>query len=67
MYKNRAIAGSISAVFGALICFVAVLARLADHYYLAGYQSTTMFSIGVGMVVSACLVKFESLPNKTRQ
>jgi hypothetical protein len=65
MFKHLALAGSISGVLGALICFVAGLARLAGYYYLAGYQSTTVFSVGVGMMVFACLVKLESLPNKT--
>ena len=65
MYKHLALVGSISGVLGALICFIAVLARIAGYYYLAGYQSTTVFNIGVGMMVFACLVKLESLPNQT--
>lgn len=60
MYKHLALAGSISGIVGALLCFIAVLARIADYYYLAGYQSMTVFNIGVGMMVFACLVKLES-------
>jgi len=67
MYKHLALAGSISGVLGTLICFIAVLARIADYYYLAGYQSTTVFNMGVGMMVFACLVKLESLPKQTRE
>jgi hypothetical protein len=61
MYKHLALAGSISGILGALICFIAVLARIADYYYIAGYQSMTLFNIGVGMMVFACLVKLESM------
>jgi hypothetical protein len=67
MYKHLTLAGSLSGILGALICFIAVLARIAGYYYLAGYQSTTVFSMGVGMMVFACLVKLESLPNQTRE
>jgi hypothetical protein len=63
MYKSLALAGSIAGILGALTCFVAGLARIADYYYLAGFQSTTVFNMGVGMMVFACLVKLETLPN----
>ncbi|MEZ5501988.1 MAG: hypothetical protein R3E50_04790 [Halioglobus sp.] len=65
MYKHLALAGSISGLLGAMICFVAGLARIADYYYLAGYQSTTIFNMGVGLMVFACLVKLETLPNQS--
>jgi hypothetical protein len=67
MYKHLALTGSIAGLLGALICFIAGLARVAGYYYLAGYQSTTVFNIGVGLMVFACLVKLESLPNQTRE
>jgi len=63
MYKNLALAGSISGIVGALICLVAGLARIAGYYYLADYQSTTVFNGGVGMMVFACLVRLETLSN----
>ena len=66
MYKNLALAGSISGILGALICFTAGLARIAGYYYLAGYQSTTVFNVGVGMMVFACLVKLETLSVQPR-
>ena len=59
MYKYFALAGSISGILGALICLIAALARIAGYYYLAGCQSSTVFNLGVGMMVFACLVKLE--------
>lgn len=61
MYKNLAFAGSISGILGTLICFIAGLARIAGYYYMFGFQSTTVFNAGIGMMVFACLVKLETL------
>lgn len=61
MYKNLVLAGSISGILGALLCLVAGLARIAGFYYLAGYQSTTLFIAGLGLMIFACLVKLETL------
>ena len=67
MYKNFALAGSITGILGALICFIAGLARIAGFYYLSGYQSTTLFNAGVGMMVFACMVKLDSLSTQRRE
>jgi len=67
MYKNLALTGSIAGILGALICFIAGLARIAGFYYLAGYQSTTLFNVGVGMMVFACMVKLDSLSTQRRE
>ena len=67
MYKNLALAGSITGILGALICFIAGLARIAGFYYLAGYQSTTLFNVGVGMMVFTCMVKLDSLSTQRRE
>jgi hypothetical protein len=60
MYKHLALAGSISGVLGVMICLVSGLSRIAGYYYLANYQSTTVFNMGVGLMVFACLVKLEN-------
>jgi hypothetical protein len=67
MYKNLALAGSISGLVGALICLIAGLARVAGFYYLVNYQSTTVFNMGVGMMVFACMVKLHTLPNLPKE
>lgn len=60
MYKNLVLAGSISGILGALACLITGLARIAGFYYIAGYQSTTLFTAGLGLMVFACLVKLET-------
>lgn len=66
MYKHLALAGSISGALGAMICLISGLARIAGYYYLADYQSTTVFNMGVGLMVFACLVKLET-PSISRE
>jgi hypothetical protein len=67
MYKNLVLAGSISGILGALTCLIAGLARIAGYYYLAGYQSTTLFTAGVGLMVFACLIKLEMLQTQKQE
>ena len=67
MYKNFALAGSITGILGALICFSAGLARISGFYYVAGYQSTTLFNVGVGMMVFACMVKLNTLSTQRKE
>lgn len=68
MYKNLVLAGSIAGILGALTCLIAGLSRIAGYYYLAGYQSTTLFNAGVGLMIFACLIKLETLqPRKLEE
>lgn len=54
--------GNAAAVLGVLCCIVAVLARLSGSYYIAGGTETmTVFLLGVGIMVFACLAKLELL------
>jgi hypothetical protein len=61
MSKYLFLTGSISGSLGALIGLFSGLARVLGFYYIAGFQSTTLFNIGVGLMVFACLVKLDKL------
>lgn len=61
MFKNLGMAGSVSGVLGALICLVAGLARVAGYYYVFGFQSTTLFMVGVGLMVFTCMIRLDEL------
>jgi len=67
MNKNLVFLGSVAGVIGALTCFLAGLARVAGYYYVLGYQSTTVFNVGVGLMVFACLVKLEEFAARGRE
>ena len=50
-----------------IVCFLAGLARIAGYYYVLGYQSTTLFNVGVGVMVFACLLKLEEMAARHRE
>ncbi|RLQ20372.1 hypothetical protein DWB85_17910 [Seongchinamella sediminis] len=53
--------GQGAGVAGALICLVAGLARLTGVYHMAAFEATTLFMVGTGLMVFACMVKLELL------
>jgi hypothetical protein len=57
--------GSIAGTIGALVCAASGLNRFMGSYYLGGYESTTLFSVGMGLMVFACLLKVEVLIKNT--
>ncbi|MEH6473214.1 MAG: hypothetical protein V7752_18405 [Halopseudomonas sp.] len=57
------LAGNVAAVVGVLCCAIAVLSRISGAYYLPGgsIEAMTVFTLGVGMMVFACLAKLEQI------
>ena len=54
-------AGHVGGALGSLLCLVAGLARISGSFYVADYAATTLFLVGVGLMVFACMVKLEVL------
>ncbi|MFZ5485052.1 MAG: hypothetical protein ACOZB0_12565 [Pseudomonadota bacterium] len=50
-------AGRASAVLGVVVCLASGLARVTGSYALAGFETMTLFSVGVGLMVFAILAK----------
>ena len=65
MNKYLGILGNLSALAGILACVVAGVARLLDRFYVAGLEAMVLFTVGVGLMVFACLVKLYLLESKT--
>ena len=61
MHTSLILLGSVSGIFGALICLIAGLTRITGFYYLAGYQATTVFNAGMALMIFACLLKLNTL------
>ncbi len=59
--------GTLTGYLGALICLVTGLARITGYFYIAGYQSTTLFNVGIGLMVFACLIKLDGLKSPRRE
>ena len=64
MQKLFGLTGTIAGVAGALICLVTGLARVVGTYHLASYESTTLFSVGTGLMVFACWMRLEELRSR---
>ena len=66
MQQLLTLSGHIAAVLGILLCVASGLARVSGSYHLAGYEATTLFMVGVGMMVFACLAKLQGLSAQSR-
>jgi type IV secretory pathway VirB2 component (pilin) len=59
--------GNLAGGLGVLLCIAAGLTRLTGTFYLAGYEATTIFSVGTGLMVFACLLKLEASQAQQKQ
>jgi hypothetical protein len=57
MNKNMELLGKVIAVVGVLACLVAGVARLFGTYSLGPVESMTVFNVGVGLMVTALVIK----------
>lgn len=65
MNKFLGILGNLSALLGILACVVAGITRLFSLYYVASLQAMVLFTVGIGLMVFACLVKLCVLESKS--
>lgn len=61
MHQVLTFTSNIAALVGILLCTISGITRLGGSYHLAGYEATTLFTVGIGVMVFACLVKLEVL------
>ena len=66
MQQLLTLSGHIAAVLGILLCLASGLARVSGSYHLAGYEATTLFIVGTGLMVFACLAKLQTLSAQSR-
>ena len=66
MRTGLSLTGNLAGLFGVLMCVVSGMARVLGNPRLGGYESLTLFEIGVGLMVAACLAKLISLELATR-
>ena len=64
MEKMLGIVGNVSAIVGILLAFGAGLARVLGLYLVSGYTTMTLFQVGTGLMVLACLCKLEIMQNR---
>jgi hypothetical protein len=59
------IAGNVAAIAGILLCVLAIAARMLGIYDIAGVDAIALFTVGVGLMVFACLAKLHLLTVRT--
>jgi len=47
-----------------LLCLAAMVVRATGSYYMGGYAAMTVFNVGVGLMVAACLAKLHILQGR---
>ena len=66
MIKLIRIAGDVAAVVGILLCALSSAARAFGVYEIAGLGSIALFTLGIGVMVFACLAKLHLLTMRTK-
>ncbi len=57
MDKLVGLIGNVAALLGIIICLIAGIARMTGNYHVLGYESITLFTGGIALMVAACLAK----------
>ena len=58
------VAGNVAAIVGVLLAFGAGLARVLGFYLVSGYTAMTLFQVGTGLMVLACLCKLQTMQQR---
>ena len=61
MRTGLSLMGNAVGLLGILLCAGSGVARVLGNPRLGGYESLTLFEIGVGLMVAACLAKLVNL------
>ena len=64
MGKMVGVVGNVSAIVGILLAFGAGLTRVLGLYLVSGYTTMTLFQVGTGLMVLACLCKLETMQHR---
>ena len=61
MGKMLEVVGNVTAIVGVVLALGAGAARVLDLDLVSGYAMMTLFQVGTGLMVMACLCKLEAL------
>ncbi len=64
MAKIFEIIGNGAGLLGILICLIAGVSRILGSYHVMGFESITVFTGGIALMVMACLVKLHQLTSR---
>ena len=64
MDKLLKLVGDLGAVTGILICVTAGMTRIAGNYHFAGFETVTLFIVGIAIMLTATLAKLYRIENR---
>ena len=64
MERIYGLVGNVSAIAGVLLAIGAGIARILGMYFVSGYATMTLFQVGTGLMVLACLCKLEAMQSR---
>ena len=64
MGKVLEVLGNVVALVGVLVCLVSGLSRVIGNSFVGDFEAMTLFGVGVGFMVLACLIKLELLSKR---
>jgi len=64
MERLLGVLGNLIALIGVLVCLVSGLNRVIGNSFVGDFEAMTLFGVGVGFMVLACLIKLELLYKK---
>lgn len=62
--KLLEISGNLAAILGILVCSVAGGSRLLGNWQTLGFSTMSLFMVGIGIMLVACLAKLQVLLNR---
>jgi len=65
MGKMLEVVGNVAAIVGIVLALGAGVARALDLYLVSGFSMMTLFQVGTGLMVLACLCKLQTLLSRS--
>ena len=67
MSKTLETLGSVVGIIGVLMCLGAGVVRVTGGHWLFGFEAFTLFTVGLGVMMMACLAKLQAIALQLNQ
>jgi hypothetical protein len=67
MQKILKSVADVAGIIGVLLCIFAGMARILGTFHIGGYESLTLFNIGMGGMIFSILLKVDILSREIRR
>ena len=67
MIRMMEIGGNVTGFVGLLVCFVSGALRLSGMWDVYSFDLMTLFTVGIALMVAACLFKLHAMGGDHRQ